>query len=483
MGGRDDYKFLSIRDAYSSINQKVNLIGIILEFGFPKRTKGTDYCCALRIIDETHHQTGMAVNIFAENAEKLPHVAAGGDIIQLCNVTVKKHCGEVNAVFNKKYSSFALYKGEDGDDVSPYQVSSKFLPRDEDEVFIVNLRKWLGSFELREDSSDFPVLREVKEGHTNLACKILHCCEVAQDEWFIFVWDGTDMPSNDICSKLEDEMNCPLPLRPEPLPLPRELLCTLPTVGSILRITFDIGINKNYLHLLPIGKWIKFVNMRLEVHAGLWHGVFTPFTKLRYTPNGDCLAVECQRLYDERISLETGRMPSWSLPMSSCITEVNYDHVPHVTLMDVLTHSEVTAKFKCVVRVVAVLPCQAESLRSPDGTYRMRLTLEDPTARIHAFVLGEDGETLFDGYPDNENLTRKLDRLLGVTDYDDNIGAKDTPRNPPWVSLCLKSYYVSKSDLWGCRHFRIFDTRIVEDVTDYLTHDVFRNAQVFLWKE
>ncbi|OIW10135.1 hypothetical protein TanjilG_21972 [Lupinus angustifolius] len=456
MGTRDDYKFLTIKDAYSSINQKVNLIGIILEFGFPKRTRGTDYCCSLRIIDETHHQTGMSVNIFAENAERLPHVAAGGDIIQLSHVMVKKHGEEINAVFNKRYSSFALYKGEDGDDVAPYQFSSKFLQRDEDKNFIVNLRKWLVSFELREDASDFPMLREIKEGHINLACKFIAVTLHKMNGLSLF---GTVLTP--LRMQLEDEMSCPLPLQPECLPLPRELLCTLPTVGSILRITFDIGVDKNYLHLLPIGKWIKFVNMRLEVHAGLWFGVFTPFTKLRYTPNDDCLILECQRLYDERISLELGRMPSSSLPLSTCITEVNYDHVPYVTLMDVLTHLEVTAKFKCVARVVAVLPCEPEKLCSPLGTYRMRLTLEDPTTRIHAFVLAENGETLFDGYPDIDNLTRKLNRLLGISDCDDSIGAKDAPRNPPWVPFCLKSYYIDKSDIWGCRYFRIFDTKIV----------------------
>lgn len=52
---------------------------------------------------------------------------------------------------------------------------------------------------------------------------------------------------------------------------------------------------------------------------------------------------------------------------------------------------KVPARFKCVVRVVAAMPCQAEYLRSSDGTYRMRLTLEDSTARIHAFVIAEDG--------------------------------------------------------------------------------------------
>lgn len=52
---------------------------------------------------------------------------------------------------------------------------------------------------------------------------------------------------------------------------------------------------------------------------------------------------------------------------------------------------QVTAKFKCVARVVASFPWRAEDFRSPSGIYRIRFTLEDPTARIHAYVYGEDG--------------------------------------------------------------------------------------------
>lgn len=58
-----------------------------------------DQCCTLRLIDETHHQIGMAVNIFTENAESLPHVAAAGDIIQLCNVTVESVFNRLSVVF------------------------------------------------------------------------------------------------------------------------------------------------------------------------------------------------------------------------------------------------------------------------------------------------------------------------------------------------------------------------------------------------
>lgn len=52
---------------------------------------------------------------------------------------------------------------------------------------------------------------------------------------------------------------------------------------------------------------------------------------------------------------------------------------------------QVTAKFKCVVRFVAAFPWRVEDFRSPHGTYRIRFTLEDPTARVHAFVYAEDG--------------------------------------------------------------------------------------------
>jgi len=42
----------------------------------------------MRIIDETNHQIAMAVNIFEENVERLPRVAAVGDVIVLCCVEV-----------------------------------------------------------------------------------------------------------------------------------------------------------------------------------------------------------------------------------------------------------------------------------------------------------------------------------------------------------------------------------------------------------
>ncbi|KAK3228298.1 hypothetical protein Dsin_008160 [Dipteronia sinensis] len=128
--------------------------------------------------------------------------------------------------------------------------------------------------------------------------------------------------------------------------------------------------------------------------------------------------------------------------------------------MDVLNHQKVTAKFRCTIRVVAALPCRAEDVRSPCGNYRMRLTLEDPTARIHAFVYGDDGEKFFDGYP-SVVVLKEAEQIARVALSDDGKEIKDAPRNPPWVQCCLKSYYLDKNDKWGSRHYRIFDTKLV----------------------
>jgi len=96
-----------------------------------------------------------------------------------------------------------------------------------------------------------------------------------------------------------------------------------------------------------------------------------------------------QRYYKLFSSLKPTLLTSYSL-----LLDVIYLPLSITVAIQLL---KVTAKFRCVVRVVAAMPCQTEELCSPAGIYRMRLTLEDSTARIHAYVFAEDGvRTNFD---------------------------------------------------------------------------------------
>ncbi|KAK4787845.1 hypothetical protein SAY86_011678 [Trapa natans] len=428
MEGRDDYRLLKLRDAVTCLNQRVNLIGVVIEFGFPKLTRGTDYFISLKLVDESHSNQGIPINFFGENVEKLPFVASLGDIVQLTHVVMKTHDGEVYALFNKKFSSFALYEGIDGKDFKPYQVSARFSSRELDKKFIADLRFWLLNFEVNIDPNDYQLINEMKEGQRhNLVGKILHVTEVAKDELIVFLWDGTDAPKNNIQTRVIDEMNAPLPLHLEPESLSRDILSTFPPLGTILRVFLDRG-NKNIrLGVLKAGQWINFANIICEVHAGLWRGVLMPFTKFRYISNNCRYALKCQRSYEERLSSNDGHVP-WDCSSPSPITEVGHANVPFVSLMDVIKYPEVTAKFKCIVRVVTILPSQEE---------------------------------FFGGQLPTDMLRKKIRRLLGVEENDQSNETEYTVREPPWVACCLKSYYMDKAHAWESRQYQIFETRLL----------------------
>ncbi|KAI3504427.1 hypothetical protein L1887_25892 [Cichorium endivia] len=393
-------KFLRLVDVMEFIDKKVSFIGVVTEVGIPKQSRGTDYCCTLRIVDESH---GISIIFFAETFEKLPRVESAGDIIQLSNVMARLHESEVNAVCYKQFSSFALYKGIDGSSFVPYQVSSKFHGREQDNKFISNLRNWAFSHQHGTVSTDSLLLREIRQGTGfNLICKVVHICEVREGEWMVFVWDGTDAPPLNVegrrvfggqthaltiyivvlkhlhCCRLEEELKNPIPLQLEASPLSREVLCGFPSVGTVLRMTTDPCSERQLgLHTLKAatGKWVHFKNIKFDVCCGLWCGILLSATNK----------------YEKRYKGQWTRMPCSSFRKLSRVTETDHQKVPFDTLMDMLTHQEVMYKFRCVVRVVATFPAQPSDFRDPCGNYVLRLTLEDPTARIHAYLYDEYG--------------------------------------------------------------------------------------------
>ncbi|KAJ8549323.1 hypothetical protein K7X08_033030 [Anisodus acutangulus] len=83
--------------------------------------------------------------------------------------------------------------------------------------------------------------------------------------------------------------------------------------------------------------------------------------------------------------------------------------------------------------------------RKIDTGCRIRLTLEDPTARIHAYLYKEDAEQIFDGYPSVFALTRKRNLLLGTSEDHEGSEMDDYFRNPPWISSVNGHMYFDTS--------------------------------------
>ncbi|XP_070051519.1 protection of telomeres protein 1b isoform X4 [Nicotiana tomentosiformis] len=406
----DDYKFLQIVDARAALNQKVNLIGVVIETGLPKQSKGTDCFCTIKIIDESYPSPGISVNFFAETMDKLPQVLTVGDIVQLSQVVMKTHGPEIYALFNKKFSSFAIFDRKDNSNFLPYQCSLKYHAREQDKKFILGLMKWLDDHQIDTGLTDLHSLKEIREGERfNLICKILHVCEVEKDKWMLLVWDGTDTPPVTIKTKLEEELENPLPLQSVNSPLPRDILCTLPPLGTVLRVTIDRCNEKLGVNFLKSNRWVKLINIRCELHTALWHAVLMPFTKLCYLSDEDDIVLQRMRDHDERRKSKWGWMPLSCFPWPSDITETDYPDVPFVSLMRVLVNPK---------------------------------------------------EQFFDGYPSVYALTKKRNLLLGTSEGDDGSEMNDYSRNPPWIRCCLKSYHIDDNDVWGSRNFRIFATTL-----------------------
>ncbi|KAH0907820.1 hypothetical protein HID58_039647 [Brassica napus] len=448
---RDDYKFLRVDDAFKALHLNISLIGVIVELDFPT---ASDCSCTLRIIDPWHSGSGLPVKFIARTNRALPRVESIGDIIFLSNVKIVLVNRKITALCNETSSSFALFNGEHGEGFVPYQSSPKFRIREQDKSFLSNLREWMITYKFEDGSCCFTSLKDIKEGeYLNLNCQIVHVSKDDKDRCYIFVWDGTEMPPCSFVVKSER-----LPLCVEPEMLPTHVLRKFPTFGSVLRIIVENVAEKQAIQCLQPGQHVKLLNLFFQVNMGLWSATFSPSTKMQYTMSRETQSFSPQRLKMCREKFSSRWNPITrciSSPSHSGITGVAHEDAPFVTLMDMLTYSNVTAKFRCVVRFIQVFPRDVRNFHDLNGKFKLLAILEDATARIHASLYADEGDKFFGCDPsDEEALIKKLNKLLGG----DRIN--EAPRNPPWVQCCLFSYYRVKNDQWGSRRFRIFDTWI-----------------------
>ncbi|CAN8298382.1 unnamed protein product [Cochlearia groenlandica] len=474
---RDDYKFLRIEDAFKALHLKVNLVGVIVELGF-NTASGIlklletfsrfqisiasfirflkilfSYCSyTLKITDPWHSGSGLTVKFIALTIQSLPRVESIGDIISLSRVKIVLVNRKITAICNEaSLSSFGIFDVKHGDGFVPYQSSPKFHMREDDKRFVSSLREWMLTYKFEDGSCCYTSLKDIKEGeYSNISCQIVHISKDHKDRWYIFVWDGTEMPPCNIVVKSER-----LPLCVEPEMLPTLVLRKFPTFGSVLRIVVDKVSDKLGIHCLEPGQHTKLVNLFFQVNMGLWNATFTPSTKMQYTSR-EIQAFKPQRMCVEKFSSTWNTISRCISPSHSGITGVAHEDAPFVTLMDILTYRNVTAKFKCVVRFIQVSPQDSRKLRDFNGNIKLMATLEDATARIRASLCANEGDKFFGcDQSDEECLVKKLNKLLGGEEE-----MEQETRNPPRVQCCLFSYYKNKKDQWGSRRFRIFDTWI-----------------------
>ncbi|KAF2310350.1 hypothetical protein GH714_007931 [Hevea brasiliensis] len=345
--------------------------GLVLSTGIFAMTVSSHYVSTLKIVDESQQSPEFSVNIFTEKVQHLPVVKSHSDLVVLHNVMIKKHDGEVNAVFSKNFSSFALFDGKNSNDLSCYQALRSFSLSWREMNCIKNLRNWWPS--ARIDSGKSEYLVSVKDISSDTYFDLV--CKRPMDSLCV---GWSDAPLLSLDGKLKDEEKNPLPLQVESFALDQDTLSKFYRVGTILRVMADKSHENLGLQFHGVGKWVRIRNVGAKVLSGMWYGALNSFSRVRLLADDDIIVVECKRKFQER-RLELGRLPLWSIDDDLTVTDYNeMDNIQFVSLMDILSYEKDDSIFCCVVRVMAIHPFQAEDLHSSAarGEHEMRLTLE-----------------------------------------------------------------------------------------------------------
>lgn len=61
---------------------------------------------------------------------------------------MKTHGPDIYALFNKKFSTFAIFDRKNNSNFLPYQWSPKYQAREEDKKFILGLMKWVADHKI-----------------------------------------------------------------------------------------------------------------------------------------------------------------------------------------------------------------------------------------------------------------------------------------------------------------------------------------------
>lgn len=458
-----DYAYLPIEATKKLFNMKVNLCARICEVGLPDKSRGSDYFLLLKIIDFSCPSAAYSVNIFHSHKENLPRIKSVGDVICLHQVLVKMHKKNTYFLFNKRFSSFGLYHGGNQMGIDPYLKSINYYTTDRTHELVVNLRTLplensdVFSYSAAGEVATLSLLKDIEsEKVVDLVCKVLYVKRTSAGGSVLFIWDGTDTPPSTFQSDLDTELKNPVPLHPDALMLAQEILVSFPCVGTVLRVNSD----KLFEDIRCGDCWFKIYNVYIKLQSDFWTGSMNDSSKLFFLSDENGNAKFRKELYDERHASKVYRMPTTSLLLNRFLTETNHRMAPFATLMDSLTSSQIPHRIKCVVRVAAACPWRGVELRSPkDGHYRIRLTLEDHTTRVHAYLFGKEAMKFFGGFLEPVDLDKKIRRLLGIDDdkqKEENINI--AIRNPPWIK-CILSAHCNK---FGSRKFYVSGTMLID---------------------
>ncbi|KAG8439848.1 hypothetical protein GDO86_005860 [Hymenochirus boettgeri] len=168
-------------------NNVFNIYGVVKFFKPPYRSKGTDFCSVVTIVDQT--DVKLKCLLFSENQETLPKIYKIGDIVRFHRIKVQKFNSEIQGINSVGFSAL-VFDGIVGSSVTPRSTSKCYSFNQDDEKAVQVLRQW-ASDNLKDSAAQIKISDVKSVPYFDLLCQLIGKAEVDKSSYLLKVWDGT----------------------------------------------------------------------------------------------------------------------------------------------------------------------------------------------------------------------------------------------------------------------------------------------------
>lgn len=227
-----------------------NVFGVVIFFKLPYRSKGTDFCSIITIVDQSNVK--LKCLLFSGNQDALPRIHKLGDIVRFHRIKIQRFSDELQGITSNGFSAL-VFEGTVDAPLTPRTASKCYSFTTEDQKNVETLRNWqLGQ---KHFSTVRRNLSDVQPGqYFDLICQLVGKAEVDKASYLLKVWDGTK------CAFL------PWKVCVEDVALEGDR----DSISRLQSITIDILVYDNHVELaksLKIGSYIVIQNVHAKVSS------------------------------------------------------------------------------------------------------------------------------------------------------------------------------------------------------------------------
>ncbi|XP_078077329.1 protection of telomeres protein 1 [Mustelus asterias] len=186
--GMQDYTYVPLNQIKDGVT--VNVYGVVKFFKPPYRSKGTDFCSTVTIVDASNGRLNCV--LFNGNSDLLPKIYKVGDVVRFHRIKIQEFNKELQAVNAAGFSALT-FDGTPGASLKPRTSSKSYQFTTTDQLTVEELRRWANvNLSIHKPTVK---LSEVKPAeYFDLTCQLIAKAVVDHSSVLLKVWDGTKCP-------------------------------------------------------------------------------------------------------------------------------------------------------------------------------------------------------------------------------------------------------------------------------------------------